>query len=74
FSTKDMDNDDLSFAHCADLYSGGWWWSNCGKANLNGNWGSTNYKQGVFWDTWHGLSYSMSNTMIMIQRKSIPPL
>ena len=37
FTTKDRDND-LSDENCAsDFHRGGWWYSNCGRNNLNGN-------------------------------------
>ncbi|KAI5734395.1 hypothetical protein M8J77_005997 [Diaphorina citri] len=35
FSTIDRDND-LSNTHCASNYEGGWWFSHCLHANLNG--------------------------------------
>lgn len=35
FSTIDRDND-LSHSHCASNYEGGWWFSHCLHANLNG--------------------------------------
>ncbi|CAL8343829.1 unnamed protein product [Merluccius merluccius] len=36
FSTKDRDNDSQQDASCAASYTGGWWFSACGDANLNG--------------------------------------
>ena len=36
FSTRDRDNDVNSNGHCAQLQKGGWWYSNCYNANLNG--------------------------------------
>ena len=39
FSTFDRDNDaDYSWggSHCARLKKGGWWYHDCGDANLNG--------------------------------------
>lgn len=36
FSTPDRDNDQRSDINCAKHLSGGWWFSDCGRANLNG--------------------------------------
>ncbi|XP_050301194.1 protein scabrous [Anthonomus grandis grandis] len=36
FSTVDNDRD-ISNTHCASNYEGGWWFSHCQQANLNGN-------------------------------------
>ncbi|XP_071799933.1 ficolin-3-like [Asterias amurensis] len=36
FSTRDRDNDVNSNTHCAQHTKGGWWYSSCYKANLNG--------------------------------------
>ena len=37
FSTRDMDNDGHG-SHCAQQYTGAWWYGNCHNANLNGQW------------------------------------
>ncbi|XP_047443015.1 angiopoietin-related protein 4-like [Mugil cephalus] len=36
FSTADQDNDLAEDVNCAELLSGGWWFSSCGESNLNG--------------------------------------
>ena len=36
FTTFDKDSDKLSQANCAVKFSGGWWFSSCFAANLNG--------------------------------------
>ena len=35
FTTYDQDHDEQS-VNCAADRGGGWWWKNCGHANLNG--------------------------------------
>ena len=37
FSTKDRDNDAAQSYDCAVKKHGGWWYNNCYKANLNGD-------------------------------------
>jgi len=61
FSTRDQDNDAWSNDQCAQLYKGGWWYSFCHRANLNGlcrNGSHSSYADGVNWDTWRGYYYS----------------
>lgn len=43
FSTTDRDQD-ISTANCAANYEGGWWYSRCQHANLNGK-----YNFGLTW-------------------------
>lgn len=43
FSAIDVDND-ISNTHCASNYEGGWWFSHCQHANLNGR-----YNLGLTW-------------------------
>ncbi|KAJ6666411.1 hypothetical protein lerEdw1_000685 [Lerista edwardsae] len=65
FSTMDQDNDDCTVCFkggqavrsCArDLYGSGWWFSNCGTADLNGDWHPQaqceGWLSGVNWATW----------------------
>ena len=40
FSTFDRDNDDSRYS-CAIGYHGGWWYSKCSRASLNGHYVST---------------------------------
>ena len=37
FTTKDRDNDSSNRNCASDFHRGGWWYSNCGRNNLNGN-------------------------------------
>ncbi|KAB5535990.1 hypothetical protein PHYPO_G00124190 [Pangasianodon hypophthalmus] len=72
FSTRDRDNDQKHDFNCAKHLSGGWWFSNCGRSNLNGRYFITppkqrhQRKQGMFWKTWHGRYYSLKATVMMI--------
>lgn len=54
-------------------FPGGWWFSNCGRSNLNGKYFVTpapkqrhQRKQGVFWKTWRGRYYPLKTTTMMI--------
>ena len=71
FSTLDRDNDDFGDANCAVVQSGGWWYSACTWANLNGL-----YKQGglysggyngIFWNYWQGFDYSLKDVIMMVK-------
>ncbi|KAL7850815.1 hypothetical protein AOLI_G00211710 [Acnodon oligacanthus] len=73
FSTRDKDNDQKNDLNCAKHLSGGWWFSNCGRSNLNGRYFVTappkqrhQRKQGVFWKTWRGRYYPLKSTIMMI--------
>ncbi|XP_028833086.1 angiopoietin-related protein 4 [Denticeps clupeoides] len=73
FSTRDKDNDQKSDINCAQHLSGGWWFSSCGRSNLNGRYFLTpppkqrhQRKQGVFWKTWHGRYYPLKTTAMMV--------
>lgn len=73
FSTRDKDNDQKNDLNCAKQLSGGWWFSNCGRSNLNGRYFVTSApkqrhqrKQGVFWKTWRGRYYPLKTTTMMI--------
>ena len=56
FSTYDNDQDSHHATNCAGLYTGGWWYSNCGNSNLNGIYPSTSSKS-AYYISWNGMSY-----------------
>ncbi|XP_062337906.1 angiopoietin-related protein 4 [Osmerus eperlanus] len=73
FSTRDQDHDLKNNASCAKQLSGGWWFSNCGRSNLNGRYFQSplpkqrhQRKQGMFWKTWRGRYYPLKTTRMMI--------
>jgi len=66
FSTKDRDND--NYLHqCAVASHGAWWYHQCQSSNLNGQWGSKNYSQGVNWQTVTTLYDSADTTQMAIR-------
>ncbi|CAK8679054.1 unnamed protein product [Clavelina lepadiformis] len=55
FSTPDVDNDENKHGNCARDYKSGWWFSYCGKSNLNGPY--PKYRQpmtwgNIYWGNW----------------------
>ncbi|XP_034559900.1 angiopoietin-related protein 4 [Notolabrus celidotus] len=78
FSTRDQDNDQKNDTNCAKHLSGGWWFSNCGRSNLNGRYFQSpppkqrhQRKQSIFWKTWRGRYYPLKSSMIMIAPAAI---
>ncbi|NXD27639.1 ANGL4 protein, partial [Spelaeornis formosus] len=73
FSTRDRDHDLKVDTNCAKHLSGGWWFSTCGHANLNGKYFRSiprqrhERKQGIFWKTWKGRYYPLKSTIMKIQ-------
>ncbi|XP_069604425.1 ficolin-2-like isoform X2 [Ranitomeya imitator] len=69
FSTKDEDND-IYEGSCSLLYKGGWWYSNCHGANLNGLYhlgAHTSYGDGINWFTGKGHNYSYKHVEMKIR-------
>ncbi|XP_076007032.1 angiopoietin-4-like isoform X4 [Genypterus blacodes] len=80
FSTIDKDNDgcspcifgDIAEDQCTFSEGGGWWFSRCGSAHLNGDWHPSGehigWMSGLHWETWKGRApYSLRATRMMIK-------
>ncbi|XP_043944727.1 angiopoietin-related protein 5-like [Protopterus annectens] len=81
FSTIDKDNDqcspcisgDIAFVSCSNFFSGGgWWFSRCGMADLNGEWHPKNnnigWQSGVYWKTWkYVMPYSLKYSEMKVK-------
>lgn len=67
FTTYDNDND-KSGGNCATKYHGAWWYNACHWANLNGEYGSTKYGEGVNWNSWSGFYNSMKEVRMMVRK------
>ncbi|XP_029523037.1 angiopoietin-4-like [Oncorhynchus nerka] len=81
FSTTDKDNDgcspcilfgDIAVDNCSSLDGGGWWYSRCGSASLNGDWHPAGehigWNSGLHWATWKGrVPYSTRASRMMIK-------
>ncbi|CAL4122896.1 unnamed protein product [Meganyctiphanes norvegica] len=75
FSTYDRDNDASSSRNCAEKYKGGWWWSSCGHARLNGlpNRGTdTPDYHGIIWKQWKDYDYSLKSVTMKIRPSAAP--
>ncbi|GCC29331.1 angiopoietin-related protein 4 isoform X1 [Chiloscyllium punctatum] len=73
FSTRDQDHDLKFNMSCAKHLTGGWWFTTCGQANLNGKYFASKprqrheRKQGIFWKPWKGRNYPLKTTTMMIR-------
>lgn len=66
FSTVDNDRD-ISNTHCASNYEGGWWFSHCQHANLNGR-----YNLGLTWfDSARNEWIAVATSVMKIKRRDI---
>ncbi|XP_028306444.1 fibrinogen-like protein 1 isoform X2 [Gouania willdenowi] len=82
FSTVDRDNDgcspcifgDIAEEQCTFSEGGGWWYSKCGSASLNGDYHSNGnhigWASGLHWHTWKKIPYSLKATRMMIKSES----
>ena len=71
FSTKDQDNDASSSLHCAQQWTGAWWYKDCHDSNLNGHYylgPNSPIGKGVNWKDWKGHSYSLKVTEMKVCR------
>ncbi|XP_044762103.1 protein scabrous isoform X2 [Coccinella septempunctata] len=66
FSTVDNDRD-ISNTHCASNYEGGWWFSHCQHANLNGR-----YNLGLTWfDSSRNEWIAISNSEMRVRKRAV---
>nr|XP_046247588.1 angiopoietin-related protein 4-like [Scatophagus argus] len=74
FSTADRDNDLAAEVNCAELLSGGWWFSSCGELNLNGRYPrgpsmlrrKQHRRHGMFWTSTNGQNHLVKTTLLKI--------
>ena len=52
---------------CAPYCHGAWWYNDCSQSNLNGEYNSTAYPQGINWYPWHSFTYSLKTTAMKIR-------
>ena len=72
FSTRDNDNDRWE-NNCGQRYVGGWWFSACFYAYLNGLYHHNpvvSSFNGIFWSTWKGFGYSLKFTEMKTRRNN----
>lgn len=88
FSTSDVDNDgcfpfctfaDKAVESCSvNQNNTGWWFNQCGKANLNGSPLEQDFSthSNIHWDTWtkNGTLVKIKSVTIKIRRVEIPNL
>uniref|UniRef100_A0A914WE74 Fibrinogen C-terminal domain-containing protein n=1 Tax=Plectus sambesii TaxID=2011161 RepID=A0A914WE74_9BILA len=75
FTTTAVDNDTWAFGNCADRMKGGWWFSGCGQANLNGLYIDDCHYQplspyGIVWGTLWNINELSAYKTVMKLRKS----
>uniref|UniRef100_A0A8D0C4U5 Fibrinogen C-terminal domain-containing protein n=1 Tax=Salvator merianae TaxID=96440 RepID=A0A8D0C4U5_SALMN len=69
FSTRDRDSDTHS-RNCAEMYKGGWWYTDCHYSNLNGLYlkgEHTSYANGINWSSGKGYHYSYKYVAMKIR-------
>lgn len=63
FTTKDIDNDEHD-NNCAKRYTGAWWYKDCYRSNLNGQYGIQDLK-GITWHNWNTKAYDANKAASM---------
>ena len=69
FSTKDQDNDHMSYS-CAEKFKGAWWYKNCHESNLNGQYlggQHTTFADGINWKAFRGGKYSLKRSEMKLR-------
>ncbi|XP_049549378.1 fibrinogen-like protein A [Anopheles darlingi] len=67
FSTKDRDNDEWPFIHCAKSYEGAWWHWDCSDTNLNGRYINATGRQSRYWLYFRYKNQELSYSRMMIR-------
>ncbi|XP_059175494.1 ficolin-2-like [Physella acuta] len=68
FTTIDSDNDELYNDNCAVSRSGGWWFHNCYRVNVNGEWASRVDLKGIQWSSTTGWTDSLDIVEMKLRR------
>ena len=73
FTTKDGDNDQWG-NNCAQYYRGAWWYTYCGRSNLNGQYlGDIVNVKGMHWYLWKNNKLSLKRSVMMVRPFSFTP-
>ncbi|XP_034475301.1 ficolin-1-like [Drosophila innubila] len=67
FSTFDRKNDNSSSRHCAEKFTGAWWYNDCHYSNLAGNYNDNTMGKGVNWEHFRGPRYSLKTAIMLIR-------
>ena len=70
FSAKNVDNNINPTEHCSKKSSGGWWYKDCYRSNLNGKYQEKSSKNnpGIAWFDWKKTrQYSMKKVEMILQ-------
>ena len=65
FSTKDQDNDLRKVSSCAVNFKGAWWYYDCHRSNLNGQYlggHHDTFADGINWKAFRGYFYSLKRS------------